>query len=190
MSSHQHMHNNWIFKEKKKSKSDLEWKRVLNQTNCRRIHPSVIPSRLRRFLYFPPRKIPRGVQGSLLLLLLSRWESESDGEDEDDDDEHRQSKIRVHPSHQHGQCLAYLGPLSVARWAPAGCTHAPCSVQRAACTPPPASRVRCLCRFLWFGCCQTDALWNEKYLLKSRSSKTFICSTVSDQLSIILMLNV
>lgn len=138
------------------------------------IHDSIM---VEKFSLFSSRKIPRGVQGSLLLLLLSRWESESDGEDEDDDDEHRQSKIRVHPSHQHGQCLAHLGPLSVAWWAsPRLHTR---TVQRA--------RLHLLlvfdaCRFLWFCCCQTDALWNEKYLLKSLSSKTFICSTVSDQL--------
>lgn len=91
------------------------------------IHDSIMAEKIS---LFSSRKIPRGVQGSLLLLLLSRWESESDGEDEDDDDEHRQSKIRVYPSHQHGQCLAHLRPLSVT---PPGCKHAPGSVHASAC---------------------------------------------------------
>lgn len=107
------------------------------------IHDSIMAEKIS---LFPSRKIPRGVQGSLLLLLLSRWESESDGEDEDDDDEHRQSKIHVHPSHQHGQCLTHLGPLSVTWWAPPQPhpPHPAAHTHRAACTPPPASRGRCL----------------------------------------------
>lgn len=54
------------------------------------------------------RKIPRGVQSSLLLFSTQR--TKSDGEDED---EHRQSKVHVHPSHQHGQCVAHLRSLGI-----------------------------------------------------------------------------
>lgn len=83
---------------------------LFNQPNCR--SDSIMTEKISLFLC-SSREIPWGVQGSLLLLLLlsSRWRSESDGEDED---EHRQSKIPVHPSHQHGQCVTHLGSLDVA----------------------------------------------------------------------------